>query len=193
MIISQSITSMEHSIIRELEPAPFEELTLLTDSGDRKFISYDVFRRLYNDAVESMNCYMKLTDDYRHKYENEHSRNNMLEQSLMELSVSEDNPQVINPSVRDFLQLTNIMMQDILTLNEELVRWRRALLKYLPKEQAECVRYDIFDNTARSYAGNPAYDLYVREHGSDPQQSKEHSELMMRLANGTDETSINYL
>ena len=193
MMTSQSITTMQHSIIRELEPAPFDELTFLTDSGDRKFISYDMFRRLYNDAVETMNSNMKLADDCHHKYESELSRNSMLEQRLMELSEAEDATPEITPSVNDFLQLTDDMMQDILTLNEELVRWRQALLKYLPKEQAECVRYDIFDNTARSYAGNPAYDLYVREHGSDPQQSKEHSELMMRLANGTDETSINYL
>ena len=193
MISSQSITSMQHAILKELESAPFDELALLTESGDRKFISYDLFRRLYNDAVESMNSYMKLADDYRLKYEEEASRNSMLEQDLMELSESKDDVTGISPSVHDFLQLTDDMIHDILTLNEELVRWRQALLKYLPKEQAECLRYDIFDNTARSYAGDPAYDLYVKEHGSDPQHSKELAELMIRLADGTDETSINHL
>ena len=59
MISSQSITSMQHAILKELESAPFDELALLTESGDRKFISYDLFRRLYNDAVESMNNYSK--------------------------------------------------------------------------------------------------------------------------------------
>lgn len=43
------------------------------------------------------------------------------------------------------------------------------------------------------FSGDPAYDLYVKEHGSDPQQSKELAELMIRLADGTDETSINHL
>ena len=74
MITSQSITSMQHAILKELESAPFDELALLTESGDRIFISYDLFRRLYNDAVESMNNYMKLADDYRLKYEEKASR-----------------------------------------------------------------------------------------------------------------------
>lgn len=96
-------------------------------------------------------------------------------------------------TVQDFINLTDDMMEDIISLEEELVRWRQALIKYLPKEWAEGLRQDIFNNMARGYAGDPAYDLYVQARGLDPQQSWEHAEYMQRLADGTDETSITYL
>ena len=96
-------------------------------------------------------------------------------------------------TVQNFINLTNDMMEDIISLEEELVRWRQALIKYLPKEWAEGLRQDIFNNMARGYAGDPAYDLYVKARGMDPQQSWEHAEYMQRLADGTDETSITYL
>ena len=108
----------------------------------------------------------------------------------------EDYPEDCTDSCKiidDFLSLTDDMIEDIISLEEELVRWRQVLIKYLPKELAEGLRQDIFDNMARGYAGDPAYDLYVQVRGSDPQQSWEHAEYMQRLADGTDETSITYL
>lgn len=96
-------------------------------------------------------------------------------------------------TVNDFIKLTDDMMEDIQLLEEELVRWRQALIKYLPERWAEGLRQDIFNNTARGYYGDPAYDLYIQAKGYDPQQSEEHAEFMQRLANGTDETSITYL
>ena len=96
-------------------------------------------------------------------------------------------------TIDDFIKLTDDMMADMLHLEEELVRWRQALIKYLPKDWAEGLRQDIFDGTPRDYAGDPAYDLYVQARGVDPQQTKEHHKLMRRLADGTDETSITYL
>ena len=96
-------------------------------------------------------------------------------------------------TINDFIKLTDDMMKDILLLEEELVRWRQALIKYLPERWAEGLRQDIFNNTARCYAGDSAYDLYVQAKGYDPQQSEEHTEFTHRLANGTDESSITYL
>ena len=96
-------------------------------------------------------------------------------------------------TVDDFLRLTDAMISDIISLEEELVRWRQVLIKYLPERWADGLRQDIFCNMARAYEGDPAYDLYVQCRGFDPQQFWEHAEYMQRLANGTDETSITYL
>ena len=68
MIEKQSLTNMNHVIIEELSPAPFDELALRLHSGEYQFLSYDMFRRLYNDAVESMQAYRKLAEDYQQKY-----------------------------------------------------------------------------------------------------------------------------
>ena len=37
MIENQSITEMSHMIITELSPAPFDELALVTNTGDYQF------------------------------------------------------------------------------------------------------------------------------------------------------------
>ena len=99
------------------------------------------------------------------------------------------------PTVYDFLKLTDEMIKTIIELDEELVRWRQALIKYLPPEWAEGLRQDIFNNTSRCFEGEPAYDLYVNWMcgGVDPQQEDSQTDRMHRLANGTDETSITYL
>lgn len=98
-------------------------------------------------------------------------------------------------TVRDFLKLTDEMVKTILELDEELVRWRQALIKHLPSEWAEGLQQDIFNNISRDFEGNPAYDLYVRLvcGGVDPQQEDSRIARMYRLAKGTDETSITYL
>ena len=99
------------------------------------------------------------------------------------------------PTVYDFLKLTDEMVKTIIALDEELVRWRQALIKYLPPEWADGLRQDIFNNTSRCFEGEPAYDLYVNWMcgGVDPQQEDSQTDRMHRLANGTDETSITYL
>lgn len=98
-------------------------------------------------------------------------------------------------TVRDFLKLTDEMVKTILELDEELVRWRQALIKHLPPEWAEGLQQDIFNNISRDFEGDPAYDLYVRQvcGGVDPQQEDSRIARMYRLAKGTDETSITYL
>ena len=78
-------------------------------------------------------------------------------------------------TVHDFMRLTDEMVHTIIGLEEELVRWRQALIKYLPPEWAEGLRSDILNNIARDFEGDPAYDLYVSMvcNGIDPQQEKE--------------------
>lgn len=99
------------------------------------------------------------------------------------------------PTVYDFLKLTDEMVKTIIELDEELVRWRQALIKYLPPEWAEGLRQDIFNNTSRDFEGEPAYDLYVELvcGGIDPQQEDSRIKRIQRLAKGIDETSITYL
>lgn len=89
--------------------------------------------------------------------------------------------------------LIDSLVQDILTLEEEMVRWRRALLKYLSPPDAQNLLSDIFDNLARRNIDSGAYQKYMKLAGykEDPMESEEHTELLWRLRNGTDETSIN--
>jgi hypothetical protein len=98
-------------------------------------------------------------------------------------------------TVYDFMRLTDEMVSTIIDLEEELVRWRQALIKYLPPEWAEGLREDILNNLSRGFEGDPAYDLYVSwmKGGIDPQQEQSKCDRMRRLINGTDETSITYL
>lgn len=99
------------------------------------------------------------------------------------------------PTVYDFLKLTDELVQTIIDLDEELIRWRQALIKYLPPEWAEGLRQDILNNTSRDFEGEPAYDLYVKLvcGGTDPQQEDSRIDRIKRLVKGTDETSITYL
>ena len=97
-------------------------------------------------------------------------------------------------TIDDFLDLTDEMIETIISLEEELVRWRQALIKYLPQEWAEGLRQDIFNNLSRDYEGEPAYDLYVKlRRGFDPQHEEEHRCRLYRLADGIDDTTIDYL
>lgn len=96
--------------------------------------------------------------------------------------------------VDDFLKLTDEMVQTIIDLEDELVRWRQALIKHLPERWAEGLRMDIFNNLSRNFEGDPAYNLYINlKRREDPQQNKERIERLERLAEGTDETSIDYM
>lgn len=98
-------------------------------------------------------------------------------------------------AVYDFLKLTDELVKTIIELDEELIRWRQALIKYLTPEWAEGLRQDILNNTSRDFEGEPAYDLYVKLvcGGIDPQQVDSRIERIQRLIKGIDETSITYL
>ena len=89
-------------------------------------------------------------------------------------------------AVYSFLKLTDEMVKTILDLEKELVRWRQALIKYLPSELAEGLQQDIFNNVFRDFEGEPAYDLYVRLAcgGQNLQQEDSLLAWMHRLAKG---------
>lgn len=98
-------------------------------------------------------------------------------------------------TIRDFMKLTDEMTSTIINLEEELVRWRQALIKYLPERWAEGLQEDIFCNLSRDFDGDPAYDIYVNwmKGGHDPQQDEERIKRLYHIAQGTDETTIDYL
>ena len=79
-----SVTALEHHVLATLEPAPFNDLYAEDFQGNAKFYSFDVFRRLYNDAVESMLFYQKLARDYCDKSEMYREQCANLENGLME-------------------------------------------------------------------------------------------------------------
>ena len=99
------------------------------------------------------------------------------------------------PDVYNFLRLTDELIHTILELEEEVIRWRQALIKYLPPDWAEGLCQDILCNLSRDFEGEAAYDFYVNSlcGGKDPQQDKARLARLRRLMNGTDETSITYL
>lgn len=96
----------------------------------------------------------------------------------------------------DAFQLIHDLTEEIVLLEEELIRWRHALIKYLPVRWADGLRQDIFDNQSRRFYGDSElYDRFVDEYcaGVDPLESDDHVERMLRLRDGTDEISIDYL
>ncbi len=98
-------------------------------------------------------------------------------------------------TIYDFMKLTDEMTSTIINLEEELVRWRQALIKYLPERWAKGLQEDILCNLSRDFDGDPAYDIYVNwmKGGHDPQQDEERIKRLYRIAHGTDETTIDYL
>lgn len=98
-------------------------------------------------------------------------------------------------AIYDFMKLTDEMTSTIINLEEELVRWRQALIKYLPEEWANGLQQDILCDLSRDFEGDPAYDMYVNwmNGGYDPQQDQERIDRLYRIAKGIDETTINYL
>ena len=98
-------------------------------------------------------------------------------------------------AVHDFMRLTDEMVHTIIGLEEELVRWRQVLIKYLPPEWAEGLRSDILNNIARDFEGD-RHMIYMSAWYvtvSILNRKKEKLARMRRLVNGTDETSITYL
>ena len=81
-----SVTSMKHSLLASLGSGAFDDLVTEDFNGDMQFYSFDAFRRLYNDAVESMACYRSLISSLEDERDSCISRCNELEDSLRELS-----------------------------------------------------------------------------------------------------------
>lgn len=92
----------------------------------------------------------------------------------------------------EFYRLIASMVEDILLLEEDLVRWRKALIPHLTKPNAEGLQSDILDGLARNYERIPAYDIFMQEYcnNKNPMENEEHCDRMTRLRKGIDETSV---
>lgn len=89
--------------------------------------------------------------------------------------------------------LVDSLVRDILTLEEEMVNWRHALVRHLDPLNAQNLQADIFDHLARRYYDNETYQKYLEalRYEEDPMESDEHTGKLWRLAHGTDEESAN--
>ena len=92
------------------------------------------------------------------------------------------------PSVQiaDYFRLIEALIADIQHLESEVVRTRYELSRQLPEKERELLHSDILANLGGRYAGNPAYDVFVRQwcNGIDPMDSDEWVEHIWRLAHG---------
>lgn len=93
----------------------------------------------------------------------------------------------------DCYSLINSLVCDILKLEEEMVNWRHALIRYLDPPDARGLQCDIFDHLAQRRFDDPAYQKYLRlfRYETDPMESDRHTLKLRRLANGTDKASVN--
>ncbi|MCQ2511632.1 MAG: hypothetical protein MJ116_14340 [Lachnospiraceae bacterium] len=96
--------------------------------------------------------------------------------------------------LEELCTLVDCLVNDIVLLEEEMVRWRAALYPYLSPEDADCLRSDIFDNLAERHTDEDTYQLYLRvmNRTTDPMESEDHLETMKRLRDNRDETSIRF-
>ena len=85
-----SVTSLTHHVLADLKPAPFDDLCATDYHGASKFYSYNTFRRLYNDAVESMLHYKSLAEKNRLEADDLASRCHDLECCIRELTETDD-------------------------------------------------------------------------------------------------------
>ena len=79
-----SVTSMKHHVLKALEPSPFFELCVDGFDGSSAHYTYDEFRRLYNDAVESMMHYRYLLSKAKDELEESRNEANNYYLALME-------------------------------------------------------------------------------------------------------------
>ncbi|MCD8397388.1 MAG: hypothetical protein LUD12_09450 [Lachnospiraceae bacterium] len=92
-----------------------------------------------------------------------------------------------------YYTLIDSLVQDILSLEEEMVNWRHALLCHLSPLDAQNLQSDIMDGLALRYYNNEIYQYYLDMslYDEDPMESEKHVSKLWRLAHGTDEDSIN--
>ena len=99
-------------------------------------------------------------------------------------------------STESFYRLIDAMASQISQLEAEVVRTRQVLAEYLPEEWADGLRQDIFSGLSERFYGNHAeYDSFVDHYhnGIDPMDSDEQVAHMLRLRDGTDETTYFHL
>ena len=85
-----SVTHLTHHPLAALDPSPFHDLCATDYQGGCEFYSYDVFRRLYNDAVESMLHYKHIAETNCQEINVLHAHCHELECCLMELADVDD-------------------------------------------------------------------------------------------------------
>ena len=90
MIKNMSVTSMSHKFITDLLIDPFDGLCAVDNEGCFENYSLDQFRRLYNDALESMLAYRQVAQDLENDLETLRRHNSKLEQSLREFAEQDD-------------------------------------------------------------------------------------------------------
>jgi hypothetical protein len=93
---------------------------------------------------------------------------------------------VSSVQIADYFRLIEALIADIQHLESEVVRTRYELSRYLPAKERELLRSDILSNLGGRHTSNPAYDVFVREwcNGTDPMDSDEWVEHILRLAHG---------
>lgn len=97
----------------------------------------------------------------------------------------------------DAFQLLDFLITDIKRLEADIVRWRQVLLKYLPPDKREDLFSDILSDLS-SPVELYDFDTYQQfmdycHHGENPRDNPVQAALLLRLRDGTDETSIHYL
>ena len=86
MIKNMSLTNMSHKLIDTLSSGAFDDLFTENMDGSTDNYSFDQFRRLYNDAVESMNSYKLIACTLDHELENSRKHSDELYNSLLEFT-----------------------------------------------------------------------------------------------------------
>jgi hypothetical protein len=86
----------------------------------------------------------------------------------------------------EFCRLIDLLANDIVHLEEEVVKTRYALSTYLKSPYDECLRTDILSDLAGRYSDNPAYQIYMEllYNNQDPMESDECVRSIIKLANG---------
>ena len=90
MIKDISVTSMSHHPLSSLSSAAFDDLCAEAYDGSSFYCSFDQFRRLYNDAVESMLAYKDIAQSLDCELEEARSHIAKLENALREFADPDD-------------------------------------------------------------------------------------------------------
>lgn len=90
----------------------------------------------------------------------------------------------------EMVKLINYLIKDIQHLESEIIRTRYELSQYLSCPYDEYLRSDILSNLAGRYAGNEAYQTYVKMlyNNQDPMESKEWVDYIWKLAHGHEDS-----
>lgn len=173
------------------------------DSWNRRYIHLlqernDLLETLLTAAGCDFPPYNIHADDYKKK----EPSNQMEDFSISDVPEIPDSDSESVPAFMDCDSCENLygcytlidsLVRDILSLEEEMVNWRHALLCHLNPLDAHNLQYDILDGLAQRYYNNETYQNYLDRflYDEDPMESDKHVSKLWRLAHGTDEDSVN--